>query len=184
MDKFVLVFFAVLFSTSVLAFGFTQDVFRDPGSSVFDIIKREAAIKLLIPVIKKFESFQSKPYRDHDGVLTIGWGFTHNVTHKSRMTRPQADALLEALARETLDKVLALTPILQNSSPGHIAAMCDFAYNIGVYGYKKSDVAYFVKHEECFAVKRELLKYVHARGKVLRGLVIRRQYESAMFQCE
>jgi lysozyme len=185
MDKLLVLLFALLFSaSSVFAFGFDQGVFKDPGSSVFDIVKREAAIKLLIPIIKKFENFSATPYHDHDGTWTIGWGFTNHITRRSRMTREQADALLEALARETLDKTVALTPILQDSSPGHIAAMSDFAYNIGTYGYQKSKVAYYVTHDQCFAEKRELLKYVHAKGRTLPGLVIRRHYEMDMYQCK
>jgi lysozyme len=184
MERMCVFVFVMLLSGSVFAFGFTQDIFNDPGDSVYDIVKREAALIILIPVIKKFESFSSKPYRDHDGTWTIGWGFTSHITRKSRMSREQADALLEALARETLDKVVALTPILQEKSPGYIAAMSDFAYNCGTYGYQKSKVAYYVTKNQCVAVKHELLDYVHARGRVLNGLVKRRHYEAELFKCK
>lgn len=142
--------------------------------------QHQKALSILIPMIKKYEGFRAKPSCDHDGVLTIGYGFTKNVTSKTRVSKEQADMLLNILAKETINGVTHISPRLNEETPSFLAGVSDFAFNVGIGGYKHSALKNCVDRDEHLQVQHELRRWVHVKHKTLRGLVLRREAECRM----
>lgn len=77
-----------------------------------------------------------------------------------------------------LPAVLRLCPAVD--SPSRLGALVDFAYNAGTGALKASTLRRKVNAGEWGAVPTELRKWVKGGGRVLRGLVIRREAEAAL----
>ena len=129
----------------------------------------------------RFEGFRSKPYLCPAGVPTIGFGSTAyadgtRVTLRDApITREAAAELLEHELRHTyFPGVLKSSPEL---SGGALAAMADFAYNLGVGRYRASTLRKRVNAGDWDRAKIELRKWTRGGGRVLPGLVIRREAE-------
>lgn len=140
------------------------------------------SLDILIPLIKRFEGFVTKAHRDHDGQLTIGYGFTHHVSTRTRMSRAQADRLLQILAKETLQDVVAASPRLRKETPEVIAAISDFTFNVGLGAYQGSDVKRAIDKDNHARACTELKGWVYARGRRLSGLVKRRAAECRLLE--
>jgi lysozyme len=134
---------------------------------------------------RRFEGLYLRPYLCPAGVPTIGYGATYyedgtlvQLTDPP-ITRARAEALLLHMVRTTyLPAVLRLCPGID--SPSRAAALADFAFNLGVGSLQASTLRKRVNAQDWDASKVELMKWVRAGGRVLRGLVIRRQAESEM----
>lgn len=61
-----------------------------------------------------------------------------------------------------------------------LAAIADFAYNLGLERLKYSTLRKRVVSEDWAAVKQELVKWVNGGGKKLPGLVLRRDAEAKL----
>lgn len=133
-----------------------------------------------IKFIESFEGFVNHIYDDGTGVLTIGYGttaadFSPLPTH---CTQPQAEQWLrDNLARRYEPAVRALgIPLNQNQYD----ALTSLAYNCGpgVFGWQ---IGVDLRNRNYSAAANDFLRYVYAGGRVLQGLVRRRQAEKAMF---
>ena len=175
----------LLLTITAAAYSSTNKKYGELGPRVsqaeFETNQQET-LSILIPMLKEFESFKSIPSGDHDGTLTIGYGFTRNITRKSRITRPQADLLLQILAKTTLADVIDASPNLKTRHPSEQAAIADFAYNVGIGAYQRSAVKYHIDRGENEAAKQELKRWVHVRGRRFHGLVKRRNREIALLR--
>jgi lysozyme len=125
------------------------------------------------------------PYLCSAGVATIGYGATYyedgtSVTLKDPpITRERAEALLLWMVRRVyLPAVVKLCPAADK--PERIAALIDFTFNLGVGRLKGSTLRRKVNAGDWEAVPAELRKWTRGGGKVLRGLVIRREAEIAL----
>jgi lysozyme len=58
--------------------------------------------------------------------------------------------------------------------------MTDFAYNLGVARYRASTLRKRINEDDFEGAKVELKKWIRGGGKVLPGLVRRRQAEAAL----
>jgi GH24 family phage-related lysozyme (muramidase) len=133
-----------------------------------------------VALIAKYEGCRLEAYKCPSGVWTIGYGHTQNVNSGDTLAS-QNDA--EALLKEDLKKYggyvnecikdgLITFPINQNQ----FDALTSFCYNCGRGNLKK-----LVKDRDEQAVADALLKYVTGGGKVLNGLVRRREEEKELF---
>jgi lysozyme len=94
-------------------------------------------------------------------------------------TKEQADALLLWMIRtQYMPAVIKLCPAVDN--PRRLAALIDFAFNLGVGRLKSSTLRKRVNAGDWDSVPAELRKWTRGGGKVLRGLVIRREAEIAL----
>lgn len=92
------------------------------------------------------------------------------------MARDDARTALRTLIRTRyLPKTLTLCPNLL--LPGRLAAISDFAYNLGVGNLKASTLRKRILAEQWDLVPTELRKWVRGGGRVLPGLVSRRAAE-------
>ena len=87
--------------------------------------------------------------------------------------------LLSELRTNYAAGVLRASPGLINN-PRALAAMIDFAYNLGVARYRASTLRRKVNERDWEAVKEQLMRWTRGGGKVLPGLVRRRKAEVAL----
>lgn len=129
--------------------------------------------------IKRWEGFRSEAYVCPAGVWTIGYGHTHTAKEGMCVTELQADYML----RRDLDyfgtKVASALKIQVNQE--QFDALVSFAYNVGVGAYQTSTLLEKLNQGNFHAAAQEFDRWVHAKSKVLPGLVNRRKEEKEMF---
>jgi len=138
-----------------------------------------------LDLIKQFEGFSSKPYLDIALVPTIGYGTTHYDGRAVSLSDPEisestATYLLRTQVDETYGKAVnhyVRVPITQNQ----FDALVSFTYNLGTGSLRSSTLLRDINHGKIHAADKEFHKWTHANGKVVRGLVARRQKEAELF---
>ena len=143
------------------------------------------AVQVAAALARRFEGLRLSPYLCSAGVPTIGFGATYyedgtSVTLRDPpISKERADALLLWMVRRVyLPAVMKLCPAVDK--PQRIAALIDFTFNLGVGRLKGSTLRKRVNAGDWEAVPAELRKWTRGGGKVLRGLVIRREAEIAL----
>lgn len=149
--------------------------------SVFDL-----AVEIAVALAARFEGFYSAPYLCPAGVPTIGYGATYYMDGRAvkltdaPISRETAERLLLWMVRTVyLPAVLKLCPGIENETPGRIAAIIDFSFNLGTGKLRASTLRRRVVERRWDDAAAELRKWVRGGGKVLRGLVLRREAEVA-----
>jgi lysozyme len=132
-------------------------------------------------VVKKWEGLRLKAYKCPAGVWTIGYGHTEGVKPSDVWTKEQAE---EALARE-LEKrrtaLLRLCPELRDEPENRIAACVSLAYNIGNAAFARSSVYRYIVAERYDDAANAFRLWNKVDGKILKGLVDRREDERRLF---
>lgn len=131
--------------------------------------------KKAIELAKLSESFRAKAYICPAGKLTIGWGHTHNVRPGQVITEAEGEVLLADDLRDAMDAVDRLVKVPLTS--GQYGALVDFIFNVGVGAFQKSTLLRVLNAGDYDAVPHELLRWTHANGVELTGLIVRRQAE-------
>lgn len=126
-----------------------------------------------------FEGFKAKAYRCPAGVWTIGFGTTKGVREGITVTQEQAYKLLEDDARLLARKIASLgIPFSQNQ----FDAIGLFCYNIGFAAFKSSTLFNVIKKNRYDEKIESLWKqWKYSKGKVLKGLVVRREAECNLY---
>lgn len=140
-------------------------------------------IDLCIPLIKASEGCKLTAYPDPGtgaSPWTCGWGSTGPDVHNGTVwTQAQADArLVQDVARfgTSVDQLIKV-PLKDNQH----AALVDFAYNVGSANLARSSLLKYVNASRLDLATAEFAKWNLANGKVLNGLVKRRQREADLF---
>lgn len=143
------------------------------------------AVQVAAALARRFEGLYLSPYLCPAGVPTIGYGATYYedgtpvTLRDASITRERANALLLWMVRKVyLPAVVVLCPRV--SDPSRLAALIDFAFNLGSKRLKTSTLRRKVNAGDWEAVPAELRKWIRGGGKVLRGLVLRREAEIAI----
>lgn len=132
----------------------------------------------LYRLIKQFEGCRLTAYLCPAGVWTIGWGATGaGIGPGTVWTQEQADKRLESDALAFAKGALVLCPLL--SGTGH-AAIADFAFNLGLGRLRASTLRRKLNSGDMAGAAVELGKWVRGGGRVLPGLVARREAEAAL----
>ena len=139
-----------------------------------------------LSLIKQFEGFSSTPYLCQAQIPTIGWGSTYyedgtKVTLKDKpITEERATQLLDFIANKTfsenINKVVKV-PLNQNQ----FDALVSFAYNIGNKNFNWSTLLKKLNLYDYGGASLEFGRWNLANGKILNGLVLRRQKERELF---
>lgn len=138
-------------------------------------------------IIKKWESFRSKPYLDTGNVPTIGYGSTYykngaRVTMRDKpISQPEALALMEYIAnRDFASEInkLVKAEIGQNM----FDALVSFTYNVGIAAFAKSTMLKKINALDFVGAANEFPRWNKDNGVVLKGLVSRRSEEKALFE--
>lgn len=144
------------------------------------------AAQIAAGLCRPFEGLRLAPYICPAGYPTIGYGTvfkpdgTKVTMDHPPITKETAEAwLMHELTHNYLPGVLKASPGLI-TNPRALGAMTDFAYNLGVSRYRGSTLRKKVDAQDWEAAKEQLMLWVRGGGKVLPGLVKRRQYEAAL----
>jgi lysozyme len=139
-----------------------------------------------LDIIRKFEGFAQKPYLCPAGVPTIGYGSTRYADGRAvalgdpEITREQADAIMLAtLASEYAPAVWRYAAVSLNQN--EFDALVDFAYNAGTQALRTSTLLRKLNAGDRAGAADEFGRWVNANGKVLPGLVRRRECERSLF---
>ena len=141
--------------------------------------------QVAIDLAKRFEGFhrvprydpgRAHPYICPAGYWTIGYG---------RLCDPDHPAIIEAKAQAylTQDLIIAMKatlrfcPLLASESESRLAAIVDFTFNLGAGRLQTSTLRRRVNQRDWDAVSHELRRWVYGGGRVLPGLVARREAE-------
>lgn len=136
------------------------------------------ALEVLTDLVKESEGCKLDAYKCPAGVWTIGWGTTgKGITEGTSWTQYTADRVLNADCYLALQSAHAASPTLKDQSVYKQAAIADFVYNLGIGKYMKSTLKQRVDAGQWEAAKFELRRWVNGGGKVLPGLVKRREKE-------
>lgn len=133
-----------------------------------------------IDLIKEFEGLRLTAYKCAAGVWTIGYGHTEGVTGAMVITEATADELLARdLAKfETVVSELVKVEINQNQ----FDSLVSFAFNCGLANLAKSTLLKKLNGGRPVGeVQAEFLRWNKAGGKVIAGLVKRRNAEACLF---
>lgn len=134
----------------------------------------------LVEKVKEFEGFRKTSYRCPAGVLTIGYGRTENVKPNELTNVSRETIWLEE--RLELDMNYVKNKMVKyNLSDNEIYALTDFVFNLGRKRLNTLTVNYTRTKNE---IKEAILLYNKANGKVLQGLVKRREWEYSLFSDE
>lgn len=134
-----------------------------------------------IDLIKKFEGFSERVYLCPGGVYTIGYGHTSGVQIGDTCTREKAEEYLRDDLKDTEETIEALieVPLTQNQ----FDALVSLVYNIGSGNFYDSTIRRVIncKVADKEEYRRAWMMWVKSRGKVLKGLVRRREAEYKLF---
>jgi len=133
-------------------------------------------------LLKKFEGCKLKAYYCPAGVCTIGYGHTSaagapQVVDGMTITQAQAEDILK---RDIVKYEVAVMDLVKvKLTQNQFDVLVDFAYNAGVGNLKSSTMLKKINSGDLDAVPAELMKWTKGGGKVLPGLVRRRQAAGA-----
>ena len=139
-----------------------------------------------LDLIKKFEGIKLKPYLCSAGVPTIGYGNTlyengKKVSLKDTIITEQRATELLSNSLQNLEQHVdsfCRDDINQNQ----FDALVSFAFNLGPYNLKSSTLLKKVnKNPNDPTIRDEFMRWTKAGGKVLKGLVERRQCEADLY---
>lgn len=137
-----------------------------------------------IAMIKQFEGCKLTAYQDSVGVWTIGYGWTQPVDGKpirAGMTIKQetAERLLKTGLVSYESDVSRLVKV--NLIQGQFDALVSFTYNLGARSLSTSTLLRKLNAGDYSGAADEFLRWNKAGGKVLNGLIRRREAERALF---
>lgn len=142
----------------------------------------QAAIELA----KRFEGFERKvkrgieitaiPYICPAGFWTIGYGHLCDPKHPP-INEAEAEVYLAHDLQTALAATLRYCPVLATEPEERLAAIVDFTFNLGAGRLQTSTLRRRVNQRDWAAAAGELRRWVYGGGKVLPGLVTRREAE-------
>jgi len=132
-----------------------------------------------IDLIKQFEGCRLKAYLCPAGVWTIGYGHTGGVNKGDVITEDDADDLLRADLVRFERSVLRLVRV--PLSQGQFDALVSFAFNLGGGALQRSTLRQKLNRGDYEGAAEQFMKWTRAGGRVLAGLVRRRQAEYELF---
>lgn len=146
----------------------------------------EAVIAVAEAFSEPFEGFSAVPYRCPAGVWTIGLGSTRDSHgYPVLPTTPQV-TIAEARTLALRDMAVAFTAVAHDVKVrldvNQEAALTDFVYNLGAGAFKSSTLLRDINSGNMAAAEAQFDLWDHSGGKVLAGLLRRRNAELALFK--
>ena len=150
-----------------------------------------------IDMIKHHEGVRTKPYRCPALLWTVGVGHVIDPTHaavkyEERKSLPIPDGWDRAFTMGEVDAILAQdlgrfergVARLCPAALGHqgiFDALVSFSFNVGLGNLQRSGLRMKTNRGDFEEAAEEFMKWTKAAGKVLPGLVKRRQDERALY---
>jgi lysozyme len=150
------------------------------------LVVPQAAIELA----KRFEGFHRVPKHDAGrahpyicpaGFWTIGFGHLCEPNHPP-ITEEEAEDYLAQDLQTALRATLRYCPVLATESEEKLAAIVDFTFNLGAGRLQTSTLRRRINQRDWSSAATELRRWVRGGGRVLPGLVVRRQAEAVLLK--
>jgi len=137
-------------------------------------------VSMLTEHLREFEGCKLTAYKCPAGVWTIGYGHTGQDVHEGlTITQDRADELLSqdlAWVRRCIEKTVHV-PL----DAGQEAAVSSLIFNIGATNWRKSTALKRLNNGNYLGAADAMTWFRKAGGKVMPGLVRRREAERQMF---
>jgi len=134
-----------------------------------------------IDLIKRFEGFSSTVYICPAGYPTIGYGhLVRSGESYTEISETEAEELLRKDVESAERAVLRLVNV--PLTDGQFDALVSFTFNLGSGAFQRSTLRRKVNRQAHAEVPDQLMRWVWARGRMLRGLVIRRTSEASAYK--
>lgn len=134
-----------------------------------------AMLAIATPFVAGWEGKENDPYLDIVNTWTVCYGETRNIERR-RYSDAECTAMLQEGLGDFGEAVADRNPELRNH-PNQWAAATSLAYNIGKAGYARSTVAKRFDAGRWRSACDNFLAWKYAGGRVVRGLVNRRNAE-------
>ena len=141
--------------------------------------------KAAVDLAKRFEGFHRVPKHDPGrahpyvcpaGYWTIGYGHLCDQSHPP-ITVVEGEAYLTQDMQVALRATLRYCPVLATETAGRLGAIVDFTFNLGAGRLQTSTLRRRINQRDWVGVAFELRRWVYGGGRVLPGLVARREAE-------
>ena len=133
-----------------------------------------------LALIKKFEGCELEAYRCPAGVWTIGFGTIKDVKEGDRITKDEANHLLEEEMIEYESYINDMVEVELNQS--QYDALCAWVFNLGPSNLGSSTLLKVLNEGKYEEVPQQMKRWNKANGEVLTGLIRRREAEALLFQ--
>jgi len=143
-----------------------------------------------IELAKRFEGFhrvpkvdpgRAHPYICPAGYWTIGYGHLCDAKHPP-ITEAEAEVYLAHDLQSALTATLRYCPVLATEPEERLAAIVDFTFNLGAGRLQTSTLRRRINQRDWTVAASELRRWVYGGGKVLPGLVTRREAEATLLR--
>ena len=133
-----------------------------------------------LALIKKFEGCELEAYQDAVGVWTIGYGHIKGVKEGMTITKQQAEEMLEEELVEYENYVKEAVKYQLDQCM--FDALVSWTYNLGPSNLNSSTLLKVLNAGDYDGVPEQIKRWNKAGGKVLTGLVRRREAEALLFE--
>lgn len=141
-------------------------------------LKRGSAIAVAaIALVGAWEGLRTVAYRDVVGVPTVCYGETRGVKMGDRYSKAECDAMLGAGLKDFEKGMRRCLKSPDKIPDKTYVAFLSFSYNVGIGAFCRSTLVRKANSGDLRGACKELLKWVNAGGKRIRGLVNRRKDE-------
>ena len=132
-----------------------------------------------IELLTYFEGLKLEAYQDSVGVWTIGYGHTKNVAEMDKITKSQAEDMLKTELIEYQSYITNLVKV--KLTQGQFDSLVCWVYNLGPTNLSNSTLLKLLNQGDKFLIPEQIRRWNKAGGRVLKGLVRRREAEALMF---
>lgn len=133
-----------------------------------------------LTLTQTFEGCRLMPYKDGGGVLTNGYGNTHDVTDGLEITQEQAEADLIRNIQSAVHTVNSSVTV--DLTQGQFDSCVDFVFNLGSGSFRNSTLLKRLNVGDYDGACSELAFWVHNAGKICPGLQRRREAEQKQWE--
>lgn len=155
--------------------------YPDPVSPLYEALSRHGMLGNYLAGKLRWKDLGSNFQALSGHPFTVGYGETKGVTKDTVYTLEQAGMALEARVREFMTQAIKDCPKLAEKRPEQIAAITSLAYNIGSDGFKNSTACKKIMSGEDSLVGVAIKMWNKAGGKIVQGLVNRREVEANLY---
>ena len=133
-----------------------------------------------LALIKKFEGCELEAYQCSAGVWTIGYGHTKGVAPGDSISQEEAEQMLvdELHEYESYVNEYVTVALSQNQ----FDALVSWVYNLGPANLTASTMLKDLNNGKYEEVPAQMKRWNKAGGKVLEGLIRRREAEALLYQ--
>ena len=138
-----------------------------------------------LDLIKRFEGFSATIYTCPAGYDTVGYGHLVRLAERRQfeqgVTEQQAEDLLRQDVKTAEQAVLRLIHV--PLTDGQFDALTSFTFNLGSGALQSSTLRRVINREQHDQAPAQLLRWVYAGGRKLKGLLRRREAEACLYIC-